>query len=309
MNLQDFIRGTRRVISDGTWDTSKDFRSKKFGQIIDINTQGTYNARHNTLSVVMYITTSTQKDRKIGGEGLYGRQVQTHYCAINFKNIEQYVYDDVKEHMEIWNARNPGKPLTTMQDFIEKALEEHPKTIPVEVGDNRLVLRTKVDLSTQCAVKCTCSHFYFTFAYYCAQKRCYIGEAPASYNRRRKVAWKHNARNVHGDIGLCKHLQLLLSYILKPDGGINGQMEYTNASINTVSATNKKLYSLDNEKVGGSLKSTMEDYEEGLEEEYKDARLKKARREYKEFNQANREQKMLNKEYYEATEDYNIWEE
>ena len=96
MNLHDLIRGTRRVESDGTWDTSKDFRRKEFGQIIDINTQGVYNARHNTLSVMMYITSSTQRQRGMGHSSLYGRQVQTHHCAISFKNIEQYVYDNIQ---------------------------------------------------------------------------------------------------------------------------------------------------------------------------------------------------------------------
>lgn len=307
MNLHDLIRGTRRVESDGTWDTSKDFRRKEFGQIIDINTQGVYSARHNTLSVMMYITSSTQRQRGMGNPSLYGRQVQTHHCAISFKNIEQYVYDNIQEKMQVYNDRHPEAPMASVQDFIDKALEEHPKTIPVEVGDDRVVLRTKVDLSTECAVKCTCAHFYFTFAYYCAQKKCYIGEAPASYKKHRKQRYKYNSRNRNGDVGLCKHLQLLLSFILRPDGGINGQMEYTNATINTVSATNKKLYSIEEEHLGNKLKKSIQDYEDGVYENMKSNQLRTARKEYKQFNQANREQKELNQQY-SANEDYNVWE-
>jgi len=308
MNLHDLIRGTRRVESDGTWDTSKDFRRKEFGQIIDINTQGSYNARHNTLSVVMYITSSTQKYRNMGSASTFAKQVQTHYCAISFKNVEQYVYDNIQERITLWNERNPERPIASLQDFIDKALEEHPRTIPVEVNDDRVVLRTKIDLSTECAVKCTCAHFYFTFAYYCAQRKCYIGEAPAPYKRRRKAEWKYNSRNKNGDVGLCKHLQLLLSFILRPDGGINGQMEYADASINTVSNTNKRLYGLDENQLGKELKTSIANYEEGVYEEFKSTQLSKAKKEYREFNQANKEQKILGKGYSSADEDYNIWE-
>jgi len=307
MNLNDLIRGTRRVESDGTWDTSKDFRRKEFGQIIDIDTKGSYNARHNTLSVVMYITSSSQRQRSMGSASTFSRDVKTHYCAISFKNIEQYIYDDIKERINIWNERNPEKPITSLQQFIDKAMEEHPHTVPVEVSENRVVLRTKVDLSTECAVKCTCAHFYFTFAYYCAQRKCYIGEAPAPYKSRRKQQFKVKTRNKNGDIGLCKHLQLLLSFILKPDGGINGQMEYANASINTVSQTNKKLYNIDEEKLGVNLKKSIQEYNEGVYEDLKPSQLRIANKEYKEFNRANREQKEINKGQYSADEGYDIW--
>ena len=194
MNLRELISSTRQVKSN-MWNPNKDFRSREFGSIIDFNLRGRYNPRFKTLTVTMYIKAKTQGQRDIS-EGLGDTVISTHTAAITFKNIVEHVVD-IQEMTQRYNETTTGEKIETVQDIINKMKESEPDLVPVEITDDQIIFRTKIDFNTQCRVKCTCAHFYYTFAYYCAQADAYIGDAVAPYRARRKLKGKFKYRNIN----------------------------------------------------------------------------------------------------------------
>jgi hypothetical protein len=290
MNLRQLVASTRQVKTN-MWDPNKDFRSREFGQIIDFNIKGNYNPRFKTLTVTMYIKSKTQNQRHISS-GLGDSVISTHTAAITFKDIVQHIVY-IQEYTERYNSITNNTPITSVQDIINKMQQSQPDLVPVEITDEYIVFRTKVDFNTECRVKCTCAHFYYTFAYYCAQSDAYIGDAVAPYKVRRKLKGKVKYRNSNGVPGLCKHLQLLITHILKTDNGINGNMEYANAQIEVPSSV-KKIIQPNDQK--NNLNRILEVYEKnkGLVAENRSNYIKLALRELRQFNSAVRQQKSEN---------------
>lgn len=295
MNLRDLISSTRQVKTN-IWKPEKDFRSRDFGQIIDFDVKGRYNAHFKTLTVTMFIQSKTQHERSISS-GLGDSVISTHTAAITFKNIVQHVVD-IKEKVEEYNARTTGKPIESVQDIIDKMQEAEPDLVPIEITDDYIIFRTRITFDTECRVKCTCAHFYYTFAYYCAQVGAYIGDAVAPYKSRRKLQGKTKFRNQNGVPGLCKHLQLLISHIMKADNGINGNMEYSNQKI----PIPKELQ----ERKSSKATKAIQQYEsgEGYIAENRNAYIKMAMRELKNFNSAVRQQKSENHDMPDSNEGY-----
>ena len=298
MNLRQLIASTRSVKTN-MWNPNKDFRSREFGQIIDCDVKGRYNPHFKTLTVTMYIKSKSQNERKIS-EGAGDTIITTHTAAITFKNIVEHVVD-IAEKTQEYNAINPDNPIKSVQDIISKMQQSEPDLVPVEITDDYIVFRTRVDFSTECRVKCTCAHFYYTFAYYCAQSDAYIGDAVAPYKAKRKLKGKHRFRNSNGVPGLCKHLQLLITQILKTDNGINGDVEYANARIR-VPASIKAMIQPNNRK--SNANKVLEQYEkgEGFVAENKNNYVKLALRELKQFNSAVRQQKSENHNMLDSSE-------
>lgn len=290
MNLRELIASTRQVKTN-MWDPNKDFRSREFGQIIDFNTKGVYNPRFKTLTVTMYIKSKTQGQRSIS-EGLGSTVISTHTAAIVFKDIVEHVVQ-VKEYTEQYNSITTNTPITSVQDIIDKMQQTEPNLVPIEVSDDVIVFRTKIDLNTECRVKCTCAHFYYTFAYYCAQVGAYIGDAVSPYKTHRKLKNKVKFRNSNGVPGLCKHLQLLITHILKTDNGINGNIEYVNSRIPIPNNIKKQIQP--NKKVNNANR-VLEDYNsnKGIIAENRNNYIKLALRELRQFNSAVRQQKSEN---------------
>lgn len=289
MNLRELISSTRQVKSN-MWNPNKDFRTREFGQIIDFNIKGNYNPRFKTLTVTMYIKAKTQNQRDIS-DGLGDTVISTHTASIVFKDIvEHTVY--IKEYTERYNAISQT-PINSIQDIITKMQQSEPNLVPVEINDNTIVFRTKVDMNTECRVKCTCAHFYYTFAYYCAQAGAYIGDAVAPYKAKRKLKGKVKFRNSNGVPGLCKHLQLLITHILKTDNGINGNMEYANARISIPNSI-KKLIQPNKQK--NNVNRILEEYDknEGIIADNRNNYIKQAIRELRQFNSSVRQQKSEN---------------
>lgn len=298
MNLRQLVASTRQVKTN-MWDPNKDFRSKEFGQIIDFNVKGNYNPRFKTLTVSMYIKSKTQGQRHIS-KGVGDTVIATHTAAITFKNIVQHIVY-VQEYTEQYNRMTTNNPITSIQDIISKMQQSQPDLVPVEITDDYIVFRTKVDFNTECRVKCTCAHFYYTFAYYCAQADAYIGDAVAPYKARRKLKGKVKFRNSNGVPGLCKHLQLLITHILKTDNGINGNIEYANARIEVPNGI-KGLIQPNNKK--NKVNQILEDYDndEGFVAENRNNYIKLALRELRQFNSAVRQQKSENHDMPDKSE-------
>lgn len=298
MNLRELVSSTRQVKTN-MWNPNKDFRSREFGSIIDFNVKGIYNSRFKTLTVTMYIKSKTQRQRDIS-KGLGDSVISTHTAAIVFKNIVEHVVY-VKEYTDRYNAITPESPITSVQDIINKMQQSEPNLVPVDITDDIITFRTKIDFNTECRVKCTCAHFYYTFAYYCAQAGAYIGDAVAPYKSYRKMKNKFKFRNSNGVPGLCKHLQLLITYILKTDNGINGNIEYANSRIlipNDIKKQiqpSKKVNNADN-----ALKNYKED--KGLISENRNNYIKLAHRELRQFNNAVRQQKSENYDSFDKSE-------
>lgn len=272
------------------WNPNKDFRSREFGQIIDFNIKGNYNPRFKTLTVTMYIKARTQGTRSIS-EGVGDTVISTHTAAITFKNIVEHVVY-VQEYTDRYNSMTTGEPITSIQQIINKMQQSEPDLVPVEITDEIIVFRTKVDLNTECRVKCTCAHFYYTFAYYCAQAGAYIGDAVAPYKARRKLKGKVKFRNSNGVPGLCKHLQLLITHILKTDNGINGNMEYANTKIAIPNGIKRAIQP---NKQPTKANKILEQFEnEGMDSKQKNNYVKMALRELRQFNSAVRQQKSEN---------------
>lgn len=292
MNLRQLISSTRSVKTN-MWDPHKDFRSREFGQIISCDVKGNYNPRFKTLTVTLYIKSRTQNQRKISA-GLGDSVITTHTAAITFKNIVEHVVD-VQEKVAEYNSLNPAKPITSIQDIISKMQESEPDLVPVEITPDYIVFRTRVDFSTECRVKCTCAHFYYTFALYCAQCGAYIGDNVASYKTMNNVKDRRNKpryRNSNKVPGLCKHLQLLIQLILKTDNGINGDVEYANTRIQIPAVISNMI------KIKPNTTTTrvMEDYDknEGFLADHRNEYVKLAIRELRNFNSAVKQQKAEN---------------
>lgn len=294
MNLRELISFTRQVKTN-MWNPNKDFRSREFGSIIDFDIQGRYNARFKTLTVTLFIKSKTQGERSISS-GLGDSVISTHTAAITFKNIMEYTIN-IKEKVEEYNARGTGEPINSVQDIITKMQESQPDLVPIEITDDYITFRTKITYDTECRVKCTCAHFYYTFAYYCAQVGAYIGDAVAPYKAKRKLKGKHKFRNQNGVPGLCKHLQLLISHIMKTDNGINGNIEYADRLIENA----PQGYRTDKDS---KAKKVIKEYEsgEGNIAENRNAYIKLALRELRNFNSAVKQQKSENHELPDSSE-------
>lgn len=290
MNLRELIAGTRQVKTN-MWDPTKDFRHREFGNIISTDVKGHYNPHFKTLTVTMYITAKTQGNRSISS-GLGDTVISTHTSAITFKDIVQHEIN-IQEKMAEYNATMPEKPIETVQDIIDKMQMAEPDLVPVEITDDTILFRTRIDLNTECRVKCTCAHFYYTFAYYCAQAGAYIGDAIAPYKAKRKLKGKVKFRNSNGTPGLCKHLQLLITQLLKTDNGVNGNMEYANARIQ-VPTSIKGLIEPNMKKSKANKALNQYESDEGFIAENRNNYVKLAIRELRQFNSAVRQQKSEN---------------
>jgi hypothetical protein len=76
-----------------------------------------------------------------------------------------------------------------------------------------VLLENKIKLNTQIRVRCSCSDFYWTFAYYNADAKALIGQRPANYTR--KTNNPKLARNPGKHAGACKHVLLFLSMLME----------------------------------------------------------------------------------------------
>lgn len=83
-----------------------------------------------------------------------------------------------------------------------------------------ITIETPLSLTNVVRVRCTCAHFYYTYAWYNADHRALIGEKPAPYIRA-NTGWAKKAsgivteRNLNKVPGLCKHLQFFVSYLIQ----------------------------------------------------------------------------------------------
>ena len=84
-----------------------------------------------------------------------------------------------------------------------------------------LVMNKNISPDTDCRVRCSCASFLFDVAWYNADHNCLIGSRPPADPRFQLGLKTETVRNIDKVPGLCKHLMLLVSMLLK-DGFIQG---------------------------------------------------------------------------------------
>jgi hypothetical protein len=89
--------------------------------------------------------------------------------------------------------------------------------------DKFIVFSNNIPLKTEIRVKCTCSDFFYTFAWYNADHKVLIGRRPPKYKRYLGLTSKEKedivpVRNPRRLPGVCKHILLFLALLM--DGKI-----------------------------------------------------------------------------------------
>ena len=227
---------------------------KQFGNIYWDNLVMAYKGDIIELTLVMGTATDIHKS--------------AHRIAIALKGID---YDEVTE-TELTNLikiKNPGLVDERKEDIISKVLEKNfqpleGKTIVQKSTTEKkfFILPNKIDTSVQIAVKCTCSDFYYSWAWYNANHGCLIGKRPPAYKRvytDDKNRFR-TLRNPHKIPGMCKHVLLFLALLMK--GGLIQNLPMLTSGV-TTDIEKKKLKRLSSTGIGTLLS--------GLREELKDA--------------------------------------
>ena len=82
--------------------------------------------------------------------------------------------------------------------------EEQPENTHYSFSyDGKLYWVQKHKLTNTVRVNCSCSDFYFTFAWYNWQKRCLFGKKPLPYVRKTVTRPERNPQHLPG---MCKHI-------------------------------------------------------------------------------------------------------
>lgn len=107
-------------------------------------------------------------------------------------------------------------------------------------------VETLITLDDKVRVNCTCSQFFYTFAWYNADHQALIGAKPPAYvapvnNKLHKLRDKNSVtvRNVSKLPGLCKHLQYFISYLIDKNIIIAKDSRYVKQVYNSESGLNK----------------------------------------------------------------------
>jgi hypothetical protein len=157
----------------------------------------------------MYITTATELSKT------------AHRVSIALKGI------DIKE-VSLSQLVDAVREKITDKSITDKEIERYILEGNDIIGDKVVIQKTtnkkkfylipkNISLNTQVAVRCTCSDFYYTFAWYNADHKCLLGRRPPAYYKLTKKDGKgfKPERNPEKTPGVCKHLLLFFSLLME----------------------------------------------------------------------------------------------
>ena len=217
MKISELIASSARIRSkkvSGHYAADYVFGHKQFGTVLSYNKTVLYKPESSIVEIGMMVTAVTEK----GKTG--------HFCQIALRGVEM----EAKSAEEVFahiRQRGKGKMAEAdedeLRDYIAAGNTVYNNKYVVQSRNNSnvfLVMNKNVSPDTECRVRCSCASFLFDVAWYNADHGCLIGSRPPA-NPFVQVGISKVVRNVDKVPGLCKHLMLLVSMLLK-DGFIQG---------------------------------------------------------------------------------------
>ena len=241
MNIQQLIASSGEIFSKGILERGEQshysdtytFSTKKFGQVLQYNKSVVYRPNYDIVEIGMYITAVTE-DGKTG-----------HFCQVALKGIDMKPVskNDVLEKVR---SRDGGKFKAYTDDAIVDYIAQggtvyNGKYVIQSRRDSSmfLVMNKRISSETEVRVRCSCASFLFDVAWYNADHGCLIGQRPPAHPKF-KMGSTETIRNVHKKPGLCKHLMLLFSLLLKDDFIIGGTDDPTGNGEKAYKVYNKR---------------------------------------------------------------------
>lgn len=231
--------------SENRRSTDYVLRKKPFGHIYWDNLVMAYKGDVIELTLVMGSVTDLHKSN--------------HRIAIALKGID---YEEVTETelVKIIKSKNAGLEDTSKEELISNILNSNlqlieGKTIVQKSTTERkfFILPNKIDLSTEIAVRCSCSDFHWTYSWYNADHGCLIGKRPPAYQRKHtdEKGRFRTLRNIHKIPGMCKHLILFMALLMR--GGLIETLPLLTSNL-TTNIQKKKLKRVSSNKIDVLLK-------------------------------------------------------
>lgn len=218
MKISELIASSAKIRStnvSGHYAANYVFGHKQFGHVLSYNKTVLYKPSSSIVEIGMMITAVTEK----GKTG--------HFCQIALRGVEM----EAKSAQEVFahlRQRGKGKMAEAdedeLRDYIAAGNTVYNNKYVVQSRNNSnvyLVMNTNISPDTECRVRCSCASFLFDVAWYNANHGCLIGSRPPADPRFQMGLKNTTVRNVDRVPGLCKHLMLLVSMLLK-DGFIQG---------------------------------------------------------------------------------------
>ena len=218
MKISELIASSAKIRSknvSGHYSANYVFGHKQFGHVLSYNKTVLYKPSSSIVEIGMMITAVTEK----GKTG--------HFCQIALRGVEM----EAKSAEEVFaHIRNRGKGKMAqadddeLRDYIAAGNTVYNNKYVVQSRNNSnvyLVMNKNISPDTDCRVRCSCASFLFDVAWYNADHNCLIGSRPPADPRFQLGLKTETVRNIDKVPGLCKHLMLLVSMLLK-DGFIQG---------------------------------------------------------------------------------------
>ena len=223
MNIQQLIASSAEIYSKGIlargeashYSQAYTFSHKQFGQVLQYNKTVLYKPSYNVIEIGMFITSVTET----GKTG--------HYCQVALKGVDMKpvskndIFKKVRE-------RQGGKFKDYTDDQIIQYVAEGGTVYNGKYviqsrrdSDQFIVMNKRISAETEVRVRCSCASFFFDIAWYNGDHNCLIGSKPPAMPRF-KMGDTETVRNMHKKPGVCKHLMLLFSLLLKDDFIVGG---------------------------------------------------------------------------------------
>ena len=215
MDIKELLQSTYKV--SGRYKPNYTFSQKEFGGIYAFNKTVSFKPSVNVIEITMYMGVATETKKSAHKIAIALFDIKTE--QINRKQLIELVR---KEH-------NFGNELSDIE-ILDLILEEEKpilqnKTV-IQSGtnlNNFLLVENTIPLTTKIRVKCSCSNFFYVWAWYNADHKALIGLRPPKYKPyvkldRKQLTTLTPKLNPHKRPGVCKHLLLFLALLM--NGGI-----------------------------------------------------------------------------------------
>ena len=194
------------------------FNRKTFGAIYLNNMVINYKTEEKIIEIVLLMGVSTDIHKS------------AHRVALALKGVDFQEYN-ISSLCELIRGKVPSLESTPYNEIIEMILEEGLQplegytVIQKSTTERKFVVVSNNISSSGVDVwsKCSCSDYYYSWAWYNADKGCLIGKRPPAYKRKSSVEGVFTpVRNPNRRPGFCKHLLLLIALLMK--GGLIKQL-------------------------------------------------------------------------------------
>lgn len=257
MKISELIESSARIRSmntEGHYAASYVFSNKELGQPLQFNKTVLYKPNSSIVEIGMYITAVTEK----GKSG--------HFCQIALRGIQMEA-KSAEEVFEKVRSRQGGKMAEAdedeIRDYIAAGNTVYNNKYVVQSRNNNnvyLVMDRNISPDTECKVKCSCASFLFDVSWYNAKAGCLIGKAmPYPKHAMNVGGTTTTVRNIDKVPGLCKHLMLLVSLLMK-EGFIEGGTDDITAYVQGGGSLPKSRGRLSTAKANYYIEQTMKQY-------------------------------------------------